>query len=134
METPLWRRRINRLPAYLKAVPGTLVEYKDWLDWGLFGEASLSPSQIEAFIPKEIIAMRDWDRTHGTNYIETLTAYITHYGKHKHTAAALGTHLNTVNYRLQKMEELFGISFHAPETPYRAFFAIRLLSYLDGIK
>ncbi len=134
MDTPLWRRRINRLPAYVNAGPGALVVYRDWLDWGLFGEAALSPEQVEAFIPKEIMAMRDWDRDHGTLYLPTLAAFIRHYGRRKQAAAAMKTHVNTVNYRLQKMEELFGLDLHAPETPYRAFFAVRLMEYLDAAR
>ena len=134
MDAAIWRRRINKLPAYQHAGPGTLILFKDWLDWGLFSETTLSAEQLTALIPEEILAMRNWDQVHGTAFIPTLAAFIRHYGIRKQTAVALNTHVNTINYRLRKMEELFGMDFHALETPYRSFFAIRLMEYLDAMK
>ncbi len=132
MDAAVWHRRMARLPSFLQAAPGTLTFYEDWLDWGLFGEAKLEPGQLEAFLPRDIMAIRDHDREHGTQYLRTLSAYINSGGRRNQTAVALGTHLNTVNYRLQKMEELFGLDLHAPAATFRILFGIRLMEYLDS--
>lgn len=134
MKTALWRRRLNILPAFRNAAPGTMTDYSDWLDWGIFGETNLSTEQLEGFMPAELLAMRDWDRIHGTDYIRTLSAFIRHYGNRRETAAALKTHVNTVIYRLQKMEELFSLDFSTPETLIRTVFALRLMEYLNQLE
>lgn len=134
MDTFVWRKRVNELPAFQHASPGELVLYKHWLDWGIFGETGMNREQLTAFLPAEVHAIREWDRSHGTEYMTTLAAFVQCFGKHRQTAAALNTHVNTVNYRLQKMEELFGLDFSAPETPCRLAFAVRLMAYLDQMK
>lgn len=133
MDTRLWRQRMVRLPAFNRAAPGTLTVFEDWLDWGLFGEASPDPVRLAAFIPREITAIRDWDSAHGTAYLPTLKAYVGSGGRRKQAAAELDTHINTVNYRLQKIEDLFGLDLNEPDTSFRAFFAFRLMAYLEGL-
>lgn len=134
METALWRRRLNILPVFRNAAPGTLTDYSNWLDWGIIGETNLNTEQLEGFLPAELLAMRDWDRLRGTDYLPTLSAFIRHYGNRRETAAALKTHVNTVIYRLQKMEELFGLDFSAPETLIHTVFALRLMEYLNQLE
>ncbi|MBR6027780.1 MAG: helix-turn-helix domain-containing protein [Clostridia bacterium] len=133
MEAALWRKRMIMLPAFQKAAPGSLTFFEEWLDWGLFGETPLEPAQMEAFIPRPILAIRDWDRTHGTAYLATISALVHHNGRRKQTAAALKTHVNTINYRLAKIEELFGLNLHDTETPYCLFFGVRLMEYLNQL-
>lgn len=57
---------------------------------------------------KQIIA---YDKEHGTEWIETLEAYLHNRMNKTRTAEALGIHWNTLVYRLGRMEELFGIDF-----------------------
>lgn len=54
-----------------------------------------------------VLAMKDYDRGHNTEYLKTYREYVLS-GKDKHLAAeALHIHLNTLNYRLDKIDELF---------------------------
>ena len=131
MDAPVWKQRMVQLPAFRRATPGSLTLFDEWSDWGLFAETRLSPARLRAFIPPEIQAVREWDREHGTAYLPTLREFIRCGCRRNQAAAALKTHINTVNYRLQKAEELFGIDFRVPDTVSRISFAIRLMDCLD---
>ncbi|EGT3616329.1 carbohydrate diacid regulator [Clostridium perfringens] len=47
----------------------------------------------------------------GEELLETFTAYMKYNGERKKTAEALHIHRNTLNYRLEKIEEITGLSF-----------------------
>ena len=51
-----------------------------------------------------------YDQTHGTEYVRTLMAYLRCARSKVETCAELSVHRNTLEYRLSRMAELFGIN------------------------
>ena len=55
------------------------------------------------------------DRTHGTEYLETLRMYLKHDGSIKAMAEEMYIHRNTILYRMAKIKELLGSSLETPQ-------------------
>lgn len=56
----------------------------------------------------EIEQLAKEDEANGTNYVESLYAYLMNFKRYAPTAAALGIHKNTIVYRINKIEEFLG--------------------------
>lgn len=131
-ETALWRKRSSRLLPLLNAAPGMLLHYDDWLDWGLLSEIALQPAELDCFIPGELRLLRNIDRQEHTSLLSTLIAYFENHCSKKRTALAMALHVNTVSFRLQKIEELTGLRLEAPQTLFTLPAAIRLMQYQEA--
>ena len=133
LQAPVWHKRLQFLPAFRRAAAGACFDYGQYLDWGLMGETGLSDQELTAFIPEPLLALRRYDGEHGTEYLRTLIAYLDNGCSQKKTAEALSAHINTVNYRMQRMGEQFGIHLDAPGALFQVTHAIRLMQYLNFI-
>ena len=131
-DAPIWRKRLLRAGPRLPDRAGHVTRLEDCLDWALFSELHDDPATLADFIPEELSALRAWDAGHGGAYFPTLSAFFANGLSRKRTAEAMGLHVNTVNYRLQKMEELFGFRLEAPDALFRYPFALRLIQYLEN--
>lgn len=77
---------------------------------------------LETLEHPDIGKLRDYDREHGTAYLDTLNMLLFFGGNRAHILETLGIHGNTLRYRVQKIRELLSGD---PEDPvYR-----RLLMY-----
>ncbi|MDO4848370.1 MAG: helix-turn-helix domain-containing protein [Coriobacteriia bacterium] len=70
---------------------------------------SSSPDKLEMLLDKRVVAMADYDREHGTAYLQTAMMSVRYPGSPADAAAALNVHRNTYFYRMNKVRELFFI-------------------------
>ena len=70
-----------------------------------------------------------YDRQYGTNLMQTLRTYLKKGSNASACASALGVHRNTINYRINMIEDLLGYSINDPETLLRLGFSLMLLDY-----
>ena len=70
-----------------------------------------------------------YDRQYGTNLMQTLRTYLKKGSNASACASALGVHRNTINYRINMIEDLLGYSINDPETLLRLGFSLKLLDY-----
>lgn len=73
------------------------------------------PDEVGQFLEDTVGAVVEWDRTRGTALVETLEAWFAQGGGLKATAATLHVHPNTVVQRLERIGELLGSGWRAPE-------------------
>jgi len=73
----------------------------------------------------EFLALLRYDAQYHTNYLETLRVYLKHRNAIS-TAAALHIHRNTMNYRLQKIQEIAGQDLTEGDNLYRLWFSFML--------
>lgn len=66
-------------------------------------------ADMAVFVHPSVRKMLDYDSAHGTAFVDTLTMYLANQMKKTQAANELGIHMNTLTYRLERMEELFGI-------------------------
>jgi hypothetical protein len=62
-----------------------------------------------ATLSPELRALIDHDRTHGTDYVRTLRAYLDALGSGTLAARRLHVHVNTVRYRMRRVGEITGV-------------------------
>ena len=86
-------------------------------------------ADVRSFVDGAIGSVIAHDREHGTPYLETLAAYLREGCRAQACADAMGLHVTTLRYRLQRIQDLFGID---PGTADKRF-AIELAIRLHGV-
>ncbi|MER5320797.1 helix-turn-helix domain-containing protein [Streptosporangium roseum] len=81
---------------------------------------------IEAFLGSALGPVIDYDARRGTALVRTLTAYFGAGGSLSRTAEALHIHVNTVTQRLDRIAQLLGADWQAPERALEIQLALRL--------
>ncbi len=87
--------------------------------------------EASAFIPPELLAVRDYDQAHGTNYMETLRVYSLGLFHKRQAAKALHIHVNTLCYRLEQVEALFGLGSESQRDQVRLVCSFLILSLVE---
>ena len=86
---------------------------------------------IAAFIPPELMAVREYDTAHGTSFMETLKTYSLGLFHKRQAAKALHIHVNTLCYRLEQVETLFGLGSESPKEQLRLVCSFLILDLVD---
>ncbi len=81
--------------------------------------------ELVSFCNEIIGKLIEYDRTQGTDLLETLTAYFAHNGNLSQTAEALFVHRNTLLYRMDRIREISGHDLDNPETRLSLQLALR---------
>jgi DNA-binding PucR family transcriptional regulator len=108
---------------------GTVVSVADLGPYALLLRAS-DPADLEAFARRALAPLVDHDARHGGELVATLRAYLAEDRVQRRAAARLSIHVNTVVYRLRRIEELLGTSLTRPDTVFDLTLAIRILDVL----
>jgi DNA-binding PucR family transcriptional regulator len=74
----------------------------------------------------------DYDARHGAELLETLQAFLDVDGAWSRCAAALHLHVNTVRYRIARVEALTGRDLSRLEDQVDVFLALRSLHDADA--
>ena len=80
-------------------------EYAKLGSYALLYETSKNPA-TEPFVERVLGPILNYDRKNNSDLIKTLQAYLENNGNLRQTAKKTHTHLNTVRYRLARIEEL----------------------------
>jgi DNA-binding PucR family transcriptional regulator len=94
-------------------------------------EAS-SREHLEAFATSAIEPIIDHDREHGADLLGTLRVYLEEDRVQRRTAARCFIHVNTVVYRVNRIEQLLGRSLDDPSTVFDLTLALRILEVVEG--
>lgn len=78
-------------------------------------ESIRSPLPTEKNLSPALLALREYDRVHGTAYFETLRMYLICERDIPRTSQALIIHRTTLLYRLKKMESLVSLNLDDPD-------------------
>ncbi|WP_232696701.1 PucR family transcriptional regulator [Brevibacillus daliensis] len=68
-----------------------------------------------------------YDRENQTNLMETLEVFLDHVGKVNVTASQLHIHINTLSYRLKRIEEITGYNLDDPNDRFSLYADLKLL-------
>ena len=110
---------------------GTIVAAGDLGTYGLLLRAS-SREELDAFAQRTLRPVIDHDRAHDGDLLTTLRAYIAEDRVQRRVAARCFIHVNTVVYRIRRIEALLGVHLDDPATVFDVTLALRLLDLLDG--
>ncbi|GLR78770.1 helix-turn-helix domain-containing protein (plasmid) [Azospirillum oryzae] len=93
--------------------------------------AAANTHEVRGYVADSIGALVEYDRRHGTPYLETLSAYLKTGCRTKACSDQLGVHVTTLRYRLTRITELFGIDVESPERRFSVELAIHLSGVID---
>jgi sugar diacid utilization regulator len=91
-----------------------------------------SREELDAFAQRTLRPVIDHDRAHDGDLLTTLRAYIAEDRVQRRVAARCFIHVNTVVYRIRRIEALLGVHLDDPATVFDVTLALRLLDLLDG--
>ncbi|MPZ64739.1 MAG: hypothetical protein GEU83_04230 [Pseudonocardiaceae bacterium] len=74
----------------------------------------------------------DYDRGHRSDLVATLSAFLRHHGSRKQAARTLRLHVNTVAYRMQRIEQITGLDLTDPDDRLVAHVAVKIIESQRG--
>ncbi len=93
--------------------------------------AAASTDEVRGYVADSIGGLIEYDRRHGTPYMETLAAYLKAGCRTKACSDLLGVHVTTLRYRLTRIAELFGIDVESPDRRFSVELAVHLSGIID---
>jgi hypothetical protein len=84
-----------------------------------------SPASIERFVRKWLGTLMDYDASHGSQLVETLSEYLERGGSYDATADALFVHRSTLKYRLRRIRTVSGYDLGLADTRFNLQLASR---------
>ncbi len=93
---------------------GSTVHYDDLGVYRLILKCS-DPAEVGLFVREHLGRLIEYDRAHRTNLVETLETHIKTNCCLKETASRLFVHVNTLKYRLRRIQDILGIDLRDPE-------------------
>lgn len=81
---------------------------------------------LTAFLNRTLQPLIDYDKKKNTDLIKTLNVYFNNEFNKAQTATALNIHINTLTYRLSKIESLLDTTFNDMDTNLLLYLALRL--------
>ncbi len=106
--------------------PGThFITYQDIAPLAIL-HASLDVERANSIIERTILPIWHYDQIHNSDWLPTLSAYFDNAKSAHGAARVLNTHKNTVNYRLNRLEEHFGIHLDDMATTFNLYLGLLL--------
>lgn len=87
--------------------------------------------EIQQFHQEYLGRLMDYDRLNHAALMETLEVYLRENGNMVRAAQVLYLHRNTMKYRLQKIEEVLGMTLHDSETQFLLRLALKIGQHLS---
>lgn len=112
-------------------IAGKSVDYNQLGFYPLLWEASKNPT-AESLVQRVLGPILDYDRTHKADLLRTLEVYLESGGNLKQAAQKAYSHLNTIRYRLARIEELTGKSLKDARDRFEFQLALNLLHLLGN--
>lgn len=87
-------------------------------------------SELIHYCSRQVYEIYQYDAAQHTDYITTLLAYLKANRSVKSTAAYLHVHRNTVNYRIARIRELFGLDLDSFSTAHQILLSCQMIRLL----
>ena len=123
--------RMLALPHLRRAQPGDIVFFEDHAECGLFFESGLSAEALRSYCHPALLRMYAYDAQNNAQYLETLRAHAACGYRASQTAERLYVHVNTVLYRLSRIEALFSVNLEDEQTRFYLTLSFRILDYIQ---
>ena len=113
--------------------PGSFVYLAS--DYRLFCLFDIGRTQMDLreFIPPELQLLEQHDLENNTEYVHTLYVYLTHERNWVTTSEALHIHRNSLRYRIERLENMTGLSLDDADTRLRLLLAYEIKKYFDKL-
>lgn len=106
-----------------------IFHYKDYFFYHLFDSISCEQN-LKDFCDPHILQLMEYDSIYSTEYSQTLYQYIANNMSVSLVSQLFDVHLNTIKYRLRKIEEILNISLKNMDTKLSFYITFKILHYL----
>lgn len=130
-DLPILRRHVRLMLRLLWAnlSIGTVCSYRDLGMYQVLMSTD-DPEAMRELYKKTLEPLVLYDEKNGTNYVELLHCYLSHDAGVSATAAALFLHRNSVNYKLNRIQEILGCSLSRQTVRSRLLIAFMIRDIL----
>lgn len=99
---------------------------------GIYGmlARSVDPEGLRSCVLPVLAPLLASDEQRGTDHLRTLRVYLAHDRHLQQTAGALHLHVNSLRYRLQRIERLVGMNLHDADDLFHLELAVRIAGAL----
>jgi purine catabolism regulator len=87
--------------------------------------SAVDPDEMRRFVGSLIGAVVTHDAAYGTAYLQTLSSFLDHSCRSQPCADALGIHVTTLRYRLDRLRDLFGLAMDTPDQRFALQLALQ---------
>jgi sugar diacid utilization regulator len=108
---------------------GAVIATNELGPYGLLLRAS-SRDDLEAFARRTLRPLLEHDRGHASDLLRTLRVFLEEDRVQRRAAARCFVHVNTIVYRVRRIEELLGVDLDDPATVFDVTLALRILDLL----
>ncbi|MCL4421692.1 MAG: helix-turn-helix domain-containing protein [Actinobacteria bacterium] len=109
----------------IRAAPGEVVTAGELGFYPLLARAS-GEKALEALVADVLGPLLEADSSGRSDYLATLEAYLVHDRCLEEASRSLHIHVNTLRYRLRKIETMLGADLHDAEDRFRVELALRM--------
>jgi DNA-binding PucR family transcriptional regulator len=85
------------------------------------------PAELRGFVDQVLGPLVAYDARHQARLVLTLSTFLAHNGNLQATARELSLHVNSVAYRLQRIQAIAGIDLERSEDRLLAQIALKIL-------
>jgi sugar diacid utilization regulator len=85
-------------------------------------------AELRGFTDQVLGALVEYDQRHNADLVRTLAAFLEHNGNLQATARDLNLHVNSVTYRMQRIQSIAGLDLEQSESRLLAQVALKILN------
>ena len=112
-----------------KGQSNTIIYYENYAIIDLIREID-NNMELSDYCHSAVIRLKDYDKIHNTEYLNSLYTYIINAGNIVSSAEALFIHRNTMSYRMGKIQEIVNIDLTDQDQLMSLFFSYKILEYI----
>jgi PucR family transcriptional regulator, purine catabolism regulatory protein len=86
------------------------------------------PAELRGFVDQVLGPLIEYDQRHNADLVRTLGTFLTHNGNVQATARELSLHVNSVAYRLQRIQAIASLDLEQAEDRLQVQVALKILS------
>jgi DNA-binding PucR family transcriptional regulator len=85
------------------------------------------PAELRGFVDQVLGPLLDYDRRHNADFVRTLATFLQQNGNLQATARELNLHVNSVAYRLQRIQSIASLDLEQAEDRLLAQVALKIV-------
>ena len=89
------------------------------------------PAELNGFTEQVLGPLIDYDQRHHADFVHTLSRFLAHNGNLQATARELNLHVNSVTYRMQRIQSIAGLDLEQSEDRLLAQVALKILNSVN---
>jgi purine catabolism regulator len=85
------------------------------------------PAELRGYVDQVLGPLIEYDRRHNADFVRTLETFLAHNGNLQATARELTLHVNSVTYRVQRIQSIANLDLEHAEDRLLAQVALKIL-------